>query len=142
MKMIFEWDDSKARINPEKHKISFDEASTIFSDPSLITFMKKTNKSQPDDILPEYNLEGKKGVRGKYARAMKQGYSVRVRNEDGSVTVRDFVSKENTVLLDPDVKAYFPDSESVNRALRSLIKLIPQKKAGGITENRGRYGRK
>jgi hypothetical protein len=32
---------------------------------------KKTNKSQPDDILPEYNLEGKKGVRGKYARAMQ-----------------------------------------------------------------------
>jgi hypothetical protein len=67
-------------------------------------------------------------VRGKYAKAMQKGYSVRVLNEDGTVTVRDFVPKENAVLLDPDVKAYFPDSESVNHALRSLINLIPEKR--------------
>lgn len=103
---------------------------------------KKTNKSQTDDMLPEYNLEGKKGVRGKYARAMQKGYSVRVLNDDGTVTVRDFIPKENTVLLDPDVKAYFPDSESVNNTLRSLINLIPEKKASRVAENRGRYGRK
>ena len=87
---------------------------------------KKTNKSQPDDWLLEYDLEGRKGVRGKYAKAMQKGYSVRVLHEDGTLTVRDFVPKENTVLLDPDVKAYFPDSESVNRTLRSLINLIPK----------------
>ena len=39
MKTIFEWDEAKARINFEKHKISFDEASTIFTDPLLITFV-------------------------------------------------------------------------------------------------------
>lgn len=98
--------------------------------------MKKTNKSQSDDMLPKYNLEGKKGVRGKYAKAMQKGYSVRILNEDGTVTVRD------AVLLDPDVKAYFPDSESVNHALRSLINLIPEKKASRVAENRRRYGRK
>jgi uncharacterized DUF497 family protein len=38
MKTIFEWDETKARSNLEKHKLSFDEASTIFSDPFLITF--------------------------------------------------------------------------------------------------------
>jgi hypothetical protein len=103
---------------------------------------KKTNRSQSDDMLPEYNLEGKKGVRGKYAKAAQKGYSVRVLNEDGTVTVRDFIPRENTVLLDPDVKAYFPDSESVNHALRSLINLIPEKKASRAAENRGRYGRK
>jgi hypothetical protein len=102
---------------------------------------KKTNKSQTDDMLPEYNLEGKKGVRGKYAKAMQKGYSVRVLNEDGTVTVRDFVPKENMVFLDPDVRAYFPDSESVNRALRSLISLIPEKKTGRVAERRGKYGR-
>jgi hypothetical protein len=78
---------------------------------------KKKNKSEPDDMLPEYDLKGKKGVRGKYGKsrkALQKGYSVRVLNEDGSVTVRDFVPKENTVLRDPDVKVYFPDSESVN----------------------------
>ena len=93
-------------------------------------------------MLPEYNLEGKKGVRGKYAKALQKGYSVRVVKEDGTVAVRDFVPKENVVLLDPDVKVYFPDSESVNRALRSLINLIPEKKANGVTEKQGRYGRK
>ena len=103
---------------------------------------KKTSKSQPDEMLPEYNLEGKKGVLGKYAKAMQKGYSVRVWNEDGTVTVQDFVPKENMVLLDPDVKAYFPDSESVNHALRSLINLIPEKKAGHVAENRARYGKK
>ncbi len=74
-------------------------------------------------MLPEYDLKSKKGVRGKYAKAMQEGYSVRVFNEDGTVTIRD------SVLLDPDVKAYFPDSESVNRTLRSLINLIPENKA-------------
>jgi hypothetical protein len=90
--------------------------------------MKKTNKSQPDEMLPEYNLEDKKGVRGKYAKAMQKGYSVRVLNEDGTVTERELVPKENIVLLDPDVKVYFPDSESVNRVLPSLIDLIPKKR--------------
>jgi hypothetical protein len=103
---------------------------------------KKTIKSQPDDMLPEYDLKDKKGVRGKYAKAMQKGYSVRILNEDGTVTVQDFVPKDNTVLLDPDVKEYFPDSESVNRALRSLIDLIPEKKASHVAENRGRYGKK
>ena len=103
---------------------------------------KKTNKPTSDDMLPEYDLEGKKGVRGKYAKSLQKGYSVRVLNEDGTVTVQDLVPKENTVLLDPDVKAYFPDSESVNRTLRSLINLIPEKKAGRVAEHRGRYGRK
>lgn len=38
MMIIFEWDANKAHINLEKHKISFDEARTIFNDPFLITF--------------------------------------------------------------------------------------------------------
>jgi hypothetical protein len=29
-------------------------------------------------MLPEYDLKGKKGVRGKYANSLKKGYSVRV----------------------------------------------------------------
>jgi len=93
-------------------------------------------------MLPEYNLEGKKGVRGKYAKSLQKGYSVRVVKEDGTVTVRDFVPKENAVVLDPDVKAYFPDSESVNHALRSLINIIPEKRLNQAVENQGKYGRK
>ncbi len=38
MEIIFEWDEPKARENLRKHKISFDEAKTIFNDPLLLTF--------------------------------------------------------------------------------------------------------
>ncbi len=34
-----------------------------------------------------------------------------------------------TIVLDPDVFAYFSDSESVNRALRALIEVVPQKRS-------------
>jgi uncharacterized DUF497 family protein len=29
---LFEWDDEKAEINLKKHRISFDEAATVFED--------------------------------------------------------------------------------------------------------------
>ena len=31
--MKFEWDPRKARLNVEKHGVSFEEASTVFGDP-------------------------------------------------------------------------------------------------------------
>ena len=37
-------------------------------------------------MLPEYDLKGKKGVRGKYAKPLQKGYSVRMLNEDGTIT--------------------------------------------------------
>jgi len=38
MKLIFEWDEEKAKDNIQKHKISFEEAKTVFNDPFLLTF--------------------------------------------------------------------------------------------------------
>jgi len=38
MKLIFEWDEVKAKENLKKHKVGFDEGKTIFSDPLLLTF--------------------------------------------------------------------------------------------------------
>ncbi|MDY0170967.1 MAG: hypothetical protein RBS80_30790 [Thermoguttaceae bacterium] len=32
-----------------------------------------------------------------------------------------FTLQDGAVMLDPDLKARFPDSDSVNRALRSLV---------------------
>jgi len=34
----FEWDKRKARSNLRKHGVSFDEASTVFDDPSALIF--------------------------------------------------------------------------------------------------------
>jgi hypothetical protein len=36
--MQFEWDGAKARNNDRKHKVSFDEAMTVFYDPLSATF--------------------------------------------------------------------------------------------------------
>jgi uncharacterized DUF497 family protein len=38
MELVFEWDQQKARRNVQKHKVSFDEARTLFNDPLLITY--------------------------------------------------------------------------------------------------------
>lgn len=38
MDLTFEWDEEKARTNLRKHRVSFEEAKTIFGDPFLMTF--------------------------------------------------------------------------------------------------------
>ena len=55
----------------------------------------------PDSVRDEYDLSS--GVRGKYAERFEEG--------------------TNLVALDDDIAAVFPDSESVNRALRVLVDL-------------------
>ncbi len=93
--------------------------------------MRKTQskKGELAEMAPEYNFEGKKGIRGKYYRSYRQGHQVRVHQEDGTMTVKCFTLQEGAVMLEPDVRKYFPGSETVNTALRSLIALIPDKPA-------------
>ena len=38
MALIFEWDDEKAKKNQRKHKVTFEEAKTVFGDPLLVSF--------------------------------------------------------------------------------------------------------
>ena len=66
--------------------------------------MRKASANKAlDDLRTEYDLSQLKGgVRGKYYEQYKEG--------------------TNVVLLAPDVAAVFHDSESVNEALRKLIK--------------------
>ncbi|GIK55120.1 MAG: hypothetical protein BroJett015_07830 [Chloroflexota bacterium] len=78
-------------------------------------------------MLPEYDFSGKKGTRGKYHLAYQQGYTVEITEDDGRITTQHFTLEDGAVLLAPDVREYFPDSESVNQALRGLIRLIPHK---------------
>jgi hypothetical protein len=47
--------------------------------------------------------------------------------------------RDDAVVLDPDVKVYFPDSESANRTLRSLIELIPEKGGKQVAQKKARY---
>lgn len=72
----------------------------------------------------EYDFRGKKRVRGKYYEAMQKGYTTIVHKSDGSTVV----TETKMIALAPDVQEYFPDTESVNNALRGLIALFPAKK--------------
>lgn len=64
--------------------------------------MKKTpTNRQVDELRPEYDLSKLKGgVRGKYFERARIG--------------------TNLVLIEPDLANVFPDTDSVNRALRLL----------------------
>ena len=73
-------------------------------------------------MRPEYDFS--RAERGKFYKPLDQGYRVHVEQEDGVTVVNHFTLAEGTILLEPDVRAYFPDSESVNTALRSVIDLM------------------
>jgi uncharacterized DUF497 family protein len=45
--VIYEWDPAKAAANRRKHRVTFDEASSVFRDPFAITF------DDPDHSLDE-----------------------------------------------------------------------------------------
>lgn len=65
-----------------------------------------STESENDKMREEYDFS--QGVRGKYAKAYHQG--------------------SNVVVLASDVAERFPNSESVNQALRSLANLMDAKK--------------
>jgi hypothetical protein len=58
------------------------------------------------DMLEEYDFS--KGIQGKYAKKYAEG--------------------TNVVVIEPDVAKYFPDHESVNKALRSLTEIIKRQR--------------
>ena len=92
--------------------------------------MKKTkNDNDVDKMLEEYDFSRKKGVRGKYHKAYQQGHTVRIREDNNSVSVHYFTLEDGAVILEPDIRQYFPTSKSVNETLRSLIALAPNKTA-------------
>ncbi|MEH2154545.1 hypothetical protein [Nostoc sp.] len=43
-----------------------------------------------------------------------------------SNVVQHFTLEDGTVMLDADVRDYFPNGEAVNQALRTLISLFPK----------------
>ena len=69
--------------------------------------------SDNPDMLEEYDFS--KGVRGKYTARYSEG--------------------TNVVVIDPDVAKYFPDHDSVNEALRSLLPIVKrhEQKSGRLS---------
>jgi len=82
--------------------------------------MKKAKKDLNDiDMRDEYDFS--KGVRGKHYKAYREGHTVIIHKDDGTKSIQYFTQQDGAIMLDPDIKVHFPDSESVNKALRSLI---------------------
>ena len=73
--------------------------------------MKKVDAEMDDELRPEYDLR-----------------SLRVRK----VGPKRKSFREQSIQLEPDVAAVFPDSESVNEALRFLIRITREHKPTSI----------
>ena len=77
-------------------------------------------KIKGDDLRPEYEFDFSMAQRGRYARRLKT---------EGS----------NLVLVEPDLARSFPDSASVNAALRSVMEIA--KLSAGLTRHTGGRGK-
>jgi hypothetical protein len=84
----------------------------------------KTKKKKGVEMRAEYDFG--KAERGKFYRPLDKGYTVRVKQSDGTETVKHYTLAEGAILLEPDVREFFPNSQAVNEALRSLIHLMKQ----------------
>lgn len=55
--MQFEWDSKKAARNLAKHRVSFDDASTVFGDPLAITIADPDHSTDEDRFLTGLSSE-------------------------------------------------------------------------------------
>ena len=51
MRLIFEWDEQKSYKNERKHRIGFEEAKTVFSDPLLVTFPDRYHSEEEQRLI-------------------------------------------------------------------------------------------
>jgi hypothetical protein len=84
---------------------------------------------EDNNMRPEYDFSG--GVRGKHYKDLQQGYTVEIHQSDGTTLVQHVKLEEGMVMLAPDVRRYFPDSDAVNTALRCLIPLVAKSSEPG-----------
>ncbi len=81
------------------------------------------------DMRPEYDFTKMAGcVRGKYYKDYRAGHTVKIHKADETTLVQHFKLEEGAVMLEPDIRKYFPNSEAVNNALRCLIPLLPKRR--------------
>jgi len=79
----------------------------------------KRAATQQDEMQAEYDLKHMQGgVRGKYDKAYRAGYSVQIRKPDGRIVVKTYKPIDGSIVIAPALRKYFTDSESVNEVLR------------------------
>lgn len=144
--MDLEWDSRKAKLNEEKHGVSFIEASEVFSDRLSLSVADPDHSMTEDRFLifghshtdkylvVSYTERGNR-IRIISARQMtakeRKAYekdTLREEYPEDLITsgtrgkyAKQYQEGTNIVILDPDLHKLFPNSESVNRALREFI---------------------
>jgi uncharacterized DUF497 family protein len=48
---VLEWDEEKARVNIEKHGVSFEEAASCFDDPNVLMFHDVPHSTEEDRYI-------------------------------------------------------------------------------------------
>ncbi len=51
MALEFEWNDEKARLNPKKHGVGFEEATTVFGDTLSVTIADPLHSDAEDRFV-------------------------------------------------------------------------------------------
>jgi len=157
MQYTFEWDAEKARLNFQKHGVTFEEATTAFSDPLSRTMGDPDHSDSEDRYLllglsnrgrllvvahTDAAIESASSQQGSRPSARSDSMKKAKRKQstddlrpeyDFSKAVRGkyagrIARKATVVLLEPDVAKVFPSSESVNTALRALVEIARPKK--------------
>jgi hypothetical protein len=152
----FEADLEKARSNKANHRVTFEEARTIFGDPFELAIADPDHSEGEQRASASRKLVGywlsprPRGCRTRFrslaqdsprrqrrANMSQDTESSGVRPEyDFSEGVRGkhyeaYRESTNVVLLDSDIARVFRDSASVNRALRLFLDLANKEAAAG-----------
>jgi uncharacterized protein len=167
MSVHFEWDRHKAAANLCKHRVSFDEASTVFDDPAAFIFDDKDHSAdEPREIIIGHSISHPlllvcfterppEVVRpGRNARIMKKTVAAESHSTvDDMRTEYRFDYRQArpnrfagrtkdrvVVVLDPDISTVFTTPEAVNTVLRALISTMPQVKHKTVRKSSSRGG--
>ena len=58
--LVFEWDESKARLNYKKHGVSFEESRKVFEDPDSLEFYDPEHSSLIEKRFARIGFSGTK----------------------------------------------------------------------------------
>jgi uncharacterized DUF497 family protein len=146
----FEWNDKKAASNENKHRVTFDEAMTVFGDWESITIEDPDHSARETRYLilgmssrarilvcrtlketRRYGSSAHDGrtLENEKSMASKTRSGEEMRSHyDFSHGVRGkyaarYGEGANVIVLAPDVAEIFRDSVAVNEALRTLVRI-------------------
>jgi uncharacterized DUF497 family protein len=157
----FEYDHRKAAANLRKHGVSFDEAITVFEgDPSAYTDFDPDHSAEDErfftigistvaECSSSVIMRGMARFASSAPAKPNQTNGISMKAQIAKVPTPKPIAKSGTAvrgkyfnqiakgtnlaIIDPALHVHFPDSESVNRALRALLSIRESLKAASAT---------